>query len=394
MKLFSSLTCFDVEEQVLSLLIVDPDRFPRAIEDALARSTLVSQLSGTELCTLYGKNQADITEYTTRSLLSALETAGIFIPAPILQVLNAASNGDKEIATVIADTLDADDSVEVINAVLAKGERALDGLLEYAQESAPECATASGAILNAVLDKMEDDQLEDHLFSSMKTFDTNALIARAHDVVNQPDAWAALVNDIKDSVLRFILEILPTIRLPKIVDQYDTGIAGLINYTVDSLDLGGICFRMEDVEIVFPQDENKAFGVVFTARNVSATFNNLLITFEQLNFPYVAGSPVATSDAQGISLDLEFSIDRNGKMDLSRHEIAIESLTLTVDEMGFAFVINALATLFSVIIKDYIRRELEDRICVNVKPLIDVLNAYIEELPEALRQQLRSRAGN
>eukprot|EP00397_Hematodinium_sp_SG-2012_P017226 GEMP01017607.1.p1 GENE.GEMP01017607.1~~GEMP01017607.1.p1 ORF type:complete len:883 (+),score=190.38 GEMP01017607.1:137-2785(+) len=385
-KLFASLQCFDMQESVLQLMWVDPKAFPRAIEDVLAQSSVAQELSGTHLRNLYYKNQADVTEFTSRSLLHALEISGVYIPEPIIHAVAAATSGDNtQIAGAVVKTLDAEDSVERVNMVLAKGEDALDKLMEYAKQ--PPSAT-SAAIMNAVLDKIDDDQIEDSIFSSIKQLDTKTLLAQAEDVFNQSDALSKFANDIKDSVLQFILEILPALEIPRIDDVCEFPYAGTIKYSIDKLDMSGFRFRKEDVQLSFPPSEN-TFVVEISAKNVSATFTNLEITLKQLGFPYIKAEPIACADAQGICLDLQFTMDETNNLVLSSRNIEIASLSLHVDAIGFAFVVNALTSLFTTVIKNYVKVSLEEKLDENIDPLLETLNGYVDGLPETLRAKLR-----
>jgi len=393
--LFQNLKDFDVQEHVINMMWVDPAHFPIALENMLASSTSIINMNGTEVKRLYSKTTTnDIREYTITTLLKTLEDNGVWLPETIVEAfLKSARGEDKEssvesIGTAIVKAADSNESIDAVQSIFAKGEYALDSLLDYANKPS---SAASGAIMNAVLNKFEDDNLEDNIFNAIGQLDAKEALTNAESTLyGGPEALEQLANSFKDATLQFVLDILPGLQIPSIEGDYETHYVGKIKYILKNLDMSGFHFTKEDVTLKFPEDieDGGLFSVEVHAENVSAVFKDLQIHLKQESFPYLAMNPLAQAKGTGITLDLSFGMDVEGSMKLTSRQIAIETLDLFVEETSWAMVVNTMVTLFSTQVKEYVKVALETSLDDNVGPLIEQLNGYIAELPIAIRDRI------
>jgi len=390
-KLFSSLKFFDVEELVVSMKWVDPALFPRALEDMLAHSRTIRSMSGTHVRHLYEKGgPVNFQQYTSRSLLRMLKDNGMWIPQPIVDALTSVSEGAtpnyNEMDKTLIKIVDSDESVEAVGALMAKGEKAIDSLMKYANQ--PQSA-ASGAIMNAVLDKLEESkELEDQLFNQIGTLDAKKMLDQAETALSSAEELEKLANHFKDATLEFVLSVLPDLKIPRVDGSYEVSYVGEILYTIENLDMSGFHFVKEDVQLVFPPDLD-LFTVDVHAKNVSAVFKNLKISLEQVRFPYFTMHPVANADSEGISMDLTFTMCKEtGSLELSYRKIEIDQLALSIESSSWSQVVNALVTVFSDQIRIYVKDNLEEALDKNVGPLIDQLNGYIDKLPKEVKKRI------
>jgi len=391
-KLFSSLQCFDVQEHVVNLKWMDPELFPRALEDMLSTSKTITAMSGTHVRDLYDKygQKINFQQYSSRSLLKMFEENGMWIPQPIVDALTSVSQGggamQQRTGQALMELVDSEESVEAVGALMSKGENAIDSLMQYAKQ--PQSAT-SGAIMNAVLGKLEEAQgLEDSLFEKIASLDARQMLDQAETALSSAEELEKLANSFKDATLEFVLSVLPGLKIPRVDGSYEVAYVGEIMYTIENLDMSGFHFVKEDVQLVFPQDRN-VFSVDVHAQNVSAVFKNLNISLEQKSFPYFSANPLANAISEGISMDLTFTMcKQTGSLELTHRKIIIDELALSVESTSWAVVMNAFAQIFSDQIKVYVKNSLEEALDKNVGPLIEKLNGYIENLPAVVKKRV------
>ncbi|KAH8096295.1 hypothetical protein JL720_3658 [Aureococcus anophagefferens] len=268
----------------------------------------------------------------------------------------------------------------------ADGDAAVDGVRRVADASASLLETLSA---------LNRDERVMH-FAQMATDDDG--VRDALDAVN-------------DAALGFLLRHLPAMPVPPVDVESDN-----VDYFLDNLNLSQLRIDENDVTVDVASSDGsrvvrKGVGlraggddadggggarVALKAVRISATFPNLTWRFRQKQFPFLEAegrADVAVADASvALALSARRRNSESGDPEpvvaLTRCDVAIDDLELTMDEHRFSWVFNSLAGLFRDQIRDYVCEALRDLVVDKSRDLLEPINALLGASWAPLRRAL------
>ncbi|KAH8076026.1 hypothetical protein JL721_9 [Aureococcus anophagefferens] len=243
-----------------------------------------------------------------------------------------------------------------------------------------------------------------------------AAAAVAHAAADFARAW--LRGAVNDAALGFLLRHLPAMPVPPVDVESDN-----VDYFLDNLNLSQLRIDENDVTVdVASSDGSRVVrkgvglraggdgaddgggggvdggGALFAleAVRISATFPNLTWRFRQKQFPFLEAegrADVAVADASvALALSARRRNSESGDPEpvvaLTRCDVAIDDLELTMDEHRFSWVFNSLAGLFRDQIRDYVCEALRDLVVDKSRDLLEPINALLGASWAPLRRAL------
>jgi hypothetical protein len=140
------------------------------------------------------------------------------------------------------------------------------------------------------------------LISSLASFDINKFVDDAERAMADKEARQRLADSIKDAVLDFLLEYLPSMPIPMIEGEGD----GLL-YTISHLSFSQLKIRKEDVKVtIYHDDDALPPKLTVTATNMSSMFRGLMWSYKQTYFPYMEAGGACNADVTGVDVSLSF----------------------------------------------------------------------------------------
>lgn len=125
------------------------------------------------------------------------------------------------------------------------------------------------------------------------------LITATHRLASSRDAQRALLKQIKDSAMGFLLEYVPRVVIPATEGVNDT-----TEYAIGAIDLSGFKVDSEKVTVRLP-----APGVVkIRVEDVECSLPEIEWRFRQTAFPYFSGGGDADAIASGVCVELELRL--------------------------------------------------------------------------------------
>lgn len=303
-----------------------------------------------------------------------------------------------------------------------------------------ETLRSNGAVQEAI-SRLACGDLGASVMSTVSNFEVDSVFSIAENVICDADARYNLLSKVKDQVLEFLLQYIPTLPLPDL-----DGVKDDIEYSIMGLDLSRFRFTKENVFVEIGRNDDLKNGdeiLTFRAKGIQAKFLGLRWRFAQTYFPHLKGDGLADAEVNNAEICIGFKIvllpkgftswlagfplgkerydavrtaypqiasildkeastlQSSGNSNSSipddesskRHEtptedwepalilstcsITIENLTLVTENNSFSWLFNILATVFSNVIKDYVSSCLKDIILSSSGSLLDIMNATI-----------------
>jgi hypothetical protein len=300
------------------------------------------------------------------------------------------------------------------------GDAAVDGVRRVADASASLLETLSALnrderVMHFASMAADDDGVRDAL-DAVATLDADDVVATAESLAADASARDDVVRKVNDAALGFLLRHLPAMPVPPVDVESDN-----VDYFLDNLNLSQLRIDENDVTVdVASSDGSRVVrkgvglraggdgagdggggvdgGALFALKavRISATFPNLTWRFRQKQFPFLEAegrADVAVADASvALALSARRRNSENGDPEpvvaLTRCDVAIDDLELTMDEHRFSWVFNSLAGLFRDQIRDYVCEALRDLVVDKSRDLLEPINALLGASWAPLRRAL------
>ena len=301
------------------------------------------------------------------------------------------------------------------------GDAAVDGVRRVADASASLLETLSALnrderVMHFAAMATDDDGVRDAL-DAVATLDADDVVATAESLAADASARDDVVRKVNDAALGFLLRHLPAMPVPPVDVESDN-----VDYFLDNLNLSQLRIDENDVTVdVASSDGSRVVrkgvglraggddadggggaggdgGALFALKavRISATFPNLTWRFRQKQFPFLEAegrADVAVADASvALALSARRRNSESGDPEpvvaLTRCDVAIDDLELTMDEHRFSWVFNSLAGLFRDQIRDYVCEALRDLVVDKSRDLLEPINALLGASWAPLRRAL------
>ena len=267
---------------------------------------------------------------------------------------------------------------------------------------------ASAGIMDAVA---KAGITKDTVMKGVEGLDVNKLLDDTQSAMTDERARRELISSAGDTALDFLLKILPSMPVP----PFDGVRDGLL-YTLSNLSMQGFKVKKEDIYIEIAgiraaaqKDESSSIPqstrasvkaselLVIDIRNISATLDDAMWSFEQTYMPYLKGSGKANTRLWDGAIRMKFELRRHiVRMDedpntgektipvwepilcLNDRSCSIGGVELTIQGEGkITWVANKLASLLGTRLRDYVVNVIMDILKNNSGWLLDMLNTNL-----------------
>jgi len=351
---------------------------------------------------------------TYQSLLTTLSELNIEVPMPMQKLLEAHAAGChsdvKAWQAAIVESLDDEQIVKGTSDLMKKGEAVLtkfQGLKD-------------SKTLGKVMEHLENQDLERDLLAKLHGMDPTKLVKTAEGALTNAKDRDELVSNMKDTLLEFILKVLPAIRIEKL-DGHDNG----CDWEISNISFSDFSFKKENVKIELGDPAKNEDIIRMSAWDISAHFKDLSVSVKQTHFPnihavgtadalakrmsvavsfrlqqqpgtsvpalHVVGKPSVSFQTSmrevGATLSAAASAARSGtgdiappppRMVVSSRTVGMEILELNVHKSNYALIVNALTFLFADVLKDYACAKVAKHLDGHTDTLIEALNNLLD----------------
>jgi len=341
--------------------------------------------SGTELLETFESSdsvaQIPVLQQTYKGILSVLDDIGLEVPEAMRRLLEAQALGHTHDMNTwkhaVLKSLDDETVVKGASDLVKHGEILLDQFQ----------GLKTSKTLERVMEQLENEDIERSLLTKLHNIDTEGLLNSAEGALTNSDDREALVSELKDICLDFILRILPAVNIEKLTGN-DNG----CDWELNDISFSDFHFRKENVHISLG-DPRKPWEELLrvSAWDISAHFRKLKVFVERKEFPPVKAECVADAKAERMSVTLAFKLvpgsdDSDWKIAMSSRSVNMEHLDLWVGNTGYAFIVNTLSFLFADVLKGYASRKIASHLDEHMDTLITALNTVIKACIPVLKQ--------
>lgn len=267
---------------------------------------------------------------------------------------------------VVLETLDDPELASSASRLFGKGEAFMRSF----------GALQNSAMLHGVLNHLEHEDLEGKMLNVVSRLDTGALLSDFDEALISSKAREGFANQLLECCLDGLLDVAPSIRVPEV-----SGVHHHTAYRVLDLDMSGLRFRKEDVQLSFPnRTSGPAAAVVqLEARNVSAEFGQLRCFLKPKLLPEI--SVLTRARAVGITLHVGLAwgpsvCTKRVRLEVVQLHVGMDSLEISLDSSKCARLFNSLIGYLNESLKAHICKCLE----VSLKQPIDELCLGIDVL--------------
>lgn len=346
------------------------------IEQSLLKAMSLSginRFSGTDLLDRFESSNAlaniPVVQQTSGTVLSLLLDLHIEVPAAVRQLLEAQASGRSQDAAAwhraLVNSLDDELIVKGASELVENSEMVLTRIQELKSSTA----------VAKVMQQLENEDMERELLKQIHNFNPQEVLENAEKALTNLEAREALVSQIKDTCLEFILKILPAIHIEK-VEGNDNG----CDWEINDINFSDFSFRKENVHITLGNPAIPTEELIrVSAWDITAHFRQLKVTVKQTSFPFLQAEGRADAKAERMSVGLAFKLKpaEDGKpphIVLSSRSVHMENLELWVRETSYAMVVNALSFLFADVLKSYACQKITSQLDEHTAVLIDGIN--------------------
>lgn len=314
--------------------------------------------------------------------------------------------GIVDLLDVAATYLDDEDVVTKSGGLIVKAENFLDTIEAASARLGGELGkgdAASAGIMNAVA---KAGITKRAVMRGVEGLDMNKFLDDTHTAITDDNARRELISSAGDSALDFLLKILPEMPVP----PFDGVREGLV-YHLSNLSMAGFKVKKEDVCIEIagmraaaPQSSSQPTAraikaselLIIDIRNISATLDDAVWSFEQTYMPYLKGSGKANTKLWDGAIRLKFElrkrvtkieVDPNTGEEtktwepvlcLNDRSCSIGGVELTIQgESRITWVANKLTSLLGAKLRDYLVIVIINALTNNSARLIDMLNSNL-----------------
>lgn len=307
--------------------------------------------------------------------------------------------------------LDSEEGAEMLRSaqeaalgLLPMLEKKMDGLGISEQSQAAlrmlEDNQAASELLNMGREKLKAaEQDPEALRKLLASVDTEGAADLGHRLQDK-EARDKLLDHIKNLCLTFLLEQLPTVKIPDITSDGADREYSLRSIQLVGIDLQSRFLQVSFLERVQPADgssgdqvphanaipEEAPLGDVLSvsARSIGVDIGNIRWTYAQKSFPYAHGEGAASARVIGAFVELSLRLERvqDGEevapqFALSQCRVGMKELQLDIKESMFSWLYNTLAQSFRNNVRWYVVQALERALVDNIQRLLTPLNEYL-----------------
>jgi hypothetical protein len=172
------------------------------------------------------------------------------------------------------------------------------------------------------------------------------------------DVMAEIMNSVKSSMIPILLQQLNSLRVPPVDEQIDAGKLGMIRIALDQIRVAEATVPEEHVNIQVQELNHININV----QEIAAKLHQFTWSYEKNTFPKVkdSGNANASITKGTISVTLKIGIDSYGNPNLSvtKCEVNIGALDVSISGSFASFVYNTLLGLFKKSIKSTLETSL------------------------------------
>jgi hypothetical protein len=114
--------------------------------------------------------------------------------------------------------------------------------------------------------KLQSMDIETSLGATLNKINAKEVLDKAEDALTNAEARSRMINNMKDEILEFLLENLPSMSVPDI-----QGVKDDVQFAVTGLDMSGFKLKKEDVTLELSTSLRDEF-LTCTATGISAAF--------------------------------------------------------------------------------------------------------------------------
>lgn len=279
----------------------------------------------------------------------------------------------------IVGSLDDEKMVQGASDMVNHGEKFLNQIQEL----------KTSATVARVFEHLESEDLEHALLERLHLVDPEAMVASMDAALTDVQMREALVGEMKDTCLDFLLKILPAIHIDELTG-HDKG----CDWEINDINFSDFHFKKENVHIQLG-DPTKPHEELLrvSAWDISAHFRKLKVTVKQTQLPYITTTGVADARAERMSVTIAFMLTATGEGDKKKPELVVSSravhmehLELWISETNYAIVVNALSFLFADVLKSYACGKIQEHLDENMSILIEGLNTAMQTMAPLLKR--------
>ncbi|KAL9186078.1 hypothetical protein ACHAXT_005316 [Thalassiosira profunda] len=319
----------------------------------------------------------------------------------VMQTVRKMMRGELSMSDVIdmaAGYLDDEEVVAKSGGLIVKAEGLLDDF-EAASARLGDAGKASGEAGAGIMDAVAKAGItKDTVMKGVEGLNVNKLLDDTQNAMTDEVARRELISSAGDTALDFLLKVLPEMPVP----PFDGVREGLV-YHLSNLSMAGFNVKKEDIYIEIagihaaaqdpsaPQPPRtgsvKASELlIIDIKNISATLNDAIWSFEQTYMPYLKGSGKANTRLWDGAIRLKFELRRRQTEDskwepvlcLNDRTCSIGGVELVIQgESRIAWVANKLASYLKNPLRDYVVKVIIEVLTNNSGWLLDTLNSNL-----------------
>ncbi|CAK0911846.1 unnamed protein product [Prorocentrum cordatum] len=151
------------------------------------------------------------------------------------------------------------------------------------------------------MEHFESEDLEKELLKRMHDLDPEALLNSAQGALTDAQVREQLVGKLKDTILDFILRILPAVHIERL-----TGTDRGCDWEINDISFSDFSFQKENVYLSLGAPSQGEELLRLSAWDISAHFRGLKVLVKQTFFPYIQAEGFANAKAERMSVSLAF----------------------------------------------------------------------------------------
>jgi hypothetical protein len=308
-----------------------------------------------------------------------------------------------DLLDMAAGYLDDEEVVAKTGGLIVKAESILDDFEAVSARLGDTSAAASSGGASGIIEAAAKAGItKESLMEGVGKLDVNKLLDDGQSAMTDEAARRQLISSAGDTALDFLLRILPSMPVP----PYDGVREGLV-YHLSNLSMAGFKVKKEDIYIEIAgikaaaqrevEDESPQSPVVKSSelliidvKNIQATLDDAVWSFEQTYFPYLKGRGKANTKLWAGSIRLKFELRRRvviteeagGKKESWEPILCLNDRTCSIGgielifqgEGRIAYVANKLTSWLKNPLRDYVVGVIVTALTNNSGWLIDMLN--------------------
>ena len=327
----------------------------------------------------------DLTKRAARYALNCAETTELLgDAAPVLRkaLENISDSGD--VADAVRSALDGDLVVDGVGQLGKIGASALDALKTLNRDERVLYFARMAA----------DDEAVSGVLETIQTLDAESAVKEAEHLATDVQAREVFIKRVNDAALAFLLRHLPAMPVPDVEEENDN-----LRYKVANLNLSNLVIKEENVVVEVATGSSSKVNLkgseevepdptslfALKATRIQARFEDLQWAVTQKSFPYLEAEGRADVIVEDAQVSLALCVRRapgvagglEPKVALTRCDVKIASLDLTMEEHGLSWVFNALAALLTDYVRDYVCESLQDLLKDRSQYLLEPVNSLL-----------------